>query len=404
VAPRLPSLDLRFVSRAIVAVLTLAVLAGFAWSMIAHSAVSNTGSAHQSRVSEADHWARLGLPPRLKDGVTLVSTDSEVLAWGGCSPRREDECRPTGTGFAFDPRTRSWRDLPRAPLAGAYAQVVWTGSEAIFLGLAGSKHRFQGEAYEPASESWRRIAAAPLGSARGAVALWTGDEVIVWGGGRRGTGRPRKGAVYDPVGDRWRRTSRAPIGLNLAHAVWTGDEMLVFGSLLNGRNIAATKTAVGAAYDPSADKWRTLPPSALSPQATSTAWTRHRMIAWDYLAHSQAYDPEGNRWTRRVTMPLRVGECYPDSARVRGFVFAFYCGQAALFRPSLPRWRRIHGGPLKAEIKSRSGAAYKRWRFAELVPAGDRLFLLAEGITFTNDGEPCYGCPGSPHSFWVYRP
>jgi hypothetical protein len=372
--------------------------------MLVLSAAPNAQSAPEPRAGQADDWARLPLPPRLKDGVTLGSAGSQVLAWGGCSPQCEDKCRPTRTGFAFDPQTGLWRDLPRAPLAGAYAQVVWTGSEAIFLGVSGSKHRLQGEAYDPASESWHRIAAAPLGSARSAVALWTGQEVIVWGGGRRRTGHTREGAVYDPVSDRWRRTAPAPVGLNLASAAWTGDEMLVFGSLLNGRNVAATKTAVGAAYDPSADKWRTLPPSTLSPQATSAAWARHRMIAWDYLAHSQTYDPEGDRWTRRVTMPLRAGECHPDSASVSGFVFAFYCGQAALFRPTLQRWRRIHGGPLKAEIKSHSGAAYKRWRFAQLAPAGDRLFLLAEGITFTNGGEPCYGCPGSPHSFWVYRP
>jgi hypothetical protein len=44
---------------------------------------------------------------------------------------------------------------------------------------------------------------------------------------------------------------------------------LLFGSLLNDRNIAETETSVGAAYDPSTDSWRTLPPSELSPQATS---------------------------------------------------------------------------------------------------------------------------------------
>ncbi|HET6713019.1 MAG TPA: hypothetical protein VFI59_04830 [Actinomycetota bacterium] len=41
--------------------------------------------------------------------------------------------------------------------------------------------------------------------------------------------------------------------LNLAAGVWTGEEMIVFGSLLDGRNIASTQTAVGALYDPKFD-------------------------------------------------------------------------------------------------------------------------------------------------------
>ena len=42
--------------------------------------------------------------------------------------------------------------------------------------------------------------------------------------------------------------------------------------------------------------------------------------------------------------------------------------------------------------------------FATLVPAGEVLFLSAEGLTVTTGGEPCFGCAGSPTSFWSYRP
>jgi hypothetical protein len=39
-----------------------------------------------------------------------------------------------------------------------------------------------------------------------------------------------------------------------------------------------------------------------------------------------------------------------------------------------------------------------------MVAADDALFLLAEGLTVDRQGTPCYGCEGSPHSFWAYRP
>jgi hypothetical protein len=62
----------------------------------------------------------------------------------------------------------------------------------------------------------------------------------------------------------------------------------------------------------------------------------------------------------------------------------------------------VRGGMLREEVEGGAGP-YARWRFAELVPADESVFLLAEGIS-VDDGEVCYGCDGSPHSFWAYRP
>ena len=98
-------------------------------------------------------------------------------------------------------------------------------------------------------------------------------------------------------------------------------------------------------------------------------------------------------------MPLDFSECYPDSVVVQGRVFAFFCGRAALFDVSSGTWGEIHGGLLDEEVRS-----LKLWRFAKLVSTGDTAFLLAEGITFEQTGEPCFGCPESPVSIWAYRP
>jgi hypothetical protein len=106
-----------------------------------------------------------------------------------------------------------------------------------------------------------------------------------------------------------------------------------------------------------------------------------------------------------VKMPLAFNECYPDSVVVAGLVFASFCGRDALYDPSTQAWQEIHGGPLKERVRS---DAYQHsitlWRFADLVPAGDVVFVAAEGITLTPQGVACYGCPGAPHSFWAYRP
>jgi hypothetical protein len=346
-------------------------------------------------------WTELPLPPEVRDGMSIVWAGSHLVAWGGCDPATEDRCVPDAAGFRLDPATQRWTQLEDAPAPGVNADSVWTGQEAVFL--FGTEGRLIGQAHDPATGAWRTIERAPIASRFGAVAVWTGSEIIVWGGGRDETAI--SGAAYDPIGDKWRRISDAPIALNLASGMWTGREMLVFGSLLDARNIADTKTSVGAAYNPATDTWRELPASELSPQATSAVWVGDRMVAWDYEVHSQEYDPTRNAWSPPVKMPFDFSECYPDSAVVRNLVFAFFCGHGALYETGSGTWEEIRGGPLDEEVKSGAyDRALKRWRFAKLASTGETVFLLAEGITLDKTGEACYGCPGSPVSFWAYRP
>jgi hypothetical protein len=348
-------------------------------------------------------WSRLPDPPEVRDGAAFVWTGSELLAWGGCEPHVEDSCTPTSDGYAFDPSTATWQAITPAPEKGDFPRAIWTGTEAVFLSLT-SGDQVGGVAYDPESETWRTIAVAPIEPRFGVVTVWTGSRIFVWGGGERA--RPvTDGALYDPGTDTWAPTALSPIALNAASGVWTGREVIVFGSLLDNGNRASTDVSVGAAYDPASDSWRELPPSDLSPQAISTAWVGDRMLAWDYETFSQEYDASADTWTRRSKMPLDFSECYPDSVEVDGRVFAFFCGQAALYDPRSLSWQEIHGGMLDVEIWS---DAYERsvkvWRFASLVPAGEVAFLAAHGITLDDRGVACYGCSGSPTSLWAYRP
>jgi hypothetical protein len=346
-------------------------------------------------------WTELPLPPEQGGVEAVVWTGSEVIAWGGCGPYVPDECDPTDTGYAFDPGTEEWSAIPPAPISSGAPQGVWTGREIIFL----DERTLDGAAFDPAARTWRTLPPPPVAPRDNAVYVWTGSEVIVWGGGDREDPMSLEGAAYDPATNSWRAIATAPIALNQVSATWTGEEMLVFGGALSNRGWSATDTSVGAAYNPALNQWREIPPSELSPQATSAVWTGRSMLAWDYEVRWQEYDPVSDAWSERQKMPFEFDECYPDSALVGGRAFAFFCGQAALFHPGASEWREVTGGPLGEQVYS---DAYERrldlWRFATLVPADDVLFLMMEGITLTENGEACYGCPGSPRSFWVYRP
>ena len=60
--------------------------------------------------------------------------------------------------------------------------------------------------------------------------MWTGSEMIVWGG-VGGGGTFNTGGRYNPSTNTWTATSttNAPVARDVHTAVWTGSEMIVWG-------------------------------------------------------------------------------------------------------------------------------------------------------------------------------
>lgn len=50
------------------------------------------------------------------------------------------------------------------------------------------------------------------------------------------------------------------------------------------------------------------------------------------------------------------------------------------------------------------GNTYQLYRFAKTVPVGDGIVFALEGITTSDTGEVCDGCPGAPRAVWLRRP
>lgn len=156
----------------------------------------------------------------------------------------------------------SWRPLPPAPIPGRLgASTVWTGREMIVWGgvtRSASGHvapRSDGAVYNPAKRTWRRIATAPSGvlGGGGPAAAWTGSQMVVWVS--NSPDGPAGGALYDLRRNTWRRLPKGPLGVREQYAsVWTGSELLIFGG--HGGDTFATPTA--AALDPRTGAWRRL--------------------------------------------------------------------------------------------------------------------------------------------------
>jgi hypothetical protein len=278
--------------------------------------------------SEPDGWEVLVTIPQASesegsgDGASAVWTGSEILIWGGGFSYRADGAISTGAGF--DPRTSELRALPDSPIPVRWWHTaVWTGREMIVWGGADGDHeRVDGAAYDPAADSWRRIADGPMGG-YAHTAVWTGREMIVWGGsddyeaeGSRGYPRSflSTGAAYDPASDSWRTLEPAPLEPRGWHAaVWTGAELLIWGGVADCTQPTCTYPDDAGAYDPEAHTWREISAGPLPGRVDHTAvWTGSRMLVWGGsppgggLGYQDggSYDPQGDRWHELPSSPI----------------------------------------------------------------------------------------------------
>ena len=89
-----------------------------------------------------------------------------------------------------------------------------------------------GGRYNPSTDSWTATSTTNAPTGRdGHTAVWTGSEMIVWGGDDGIQRILNTGGRYNPSTDSWTATSttNAPTARSFHTAVWTGSEMIVWG-------------------------------------------------------------------------------------------------------------------------------------------------------------------------------
>ena len=238
---------------------------------------------------------------------TAVWTGSEMIVWGGTG----SGSTYLATGGRYDPVNDVWTATTTVsmtvPAARYRHTAVWTGSEMIAWGGDGGGNT--GGRYNPVSDTWTATAITAAPDARyDHTAVWTGSEMIVWGGYAGSPGGVATGGRYDPMNDVWTATAAtgAPAARYNHTAVWTGYEMVVWGGAGSGSSYLAT----GGRYDPVNDVWTaTAATGAPAARYDHTAvWTGSEMIVWggergisNSLASGGRYNPTSNTWTATAT-------------------------------------------------------------------------------------------------------
>lgn len=252
-----------------------------------------------------DSWTPTSLTGRPNSRIShsAVWTGTEMIVWGGCS-FINDACRPSAVGAGggrYNPTTDSWTltNTANAPEARDIHTAVWTGTQMIVWGGVNDSVALEsGGVYTPATDTWTATPPFQTGNARYShTAIWSGTEMIVWGG-TNGTKTFGNGGRYNPAKNAWRGVPalNAPGARSLHAAVWSGTEMIVWGGV---RGLTTLNT--GGRYNPTAGTWKAT--STVSAPAgrsghPAAVWSGSQMIVWGgFVKTGGRYDPVSDNWT-----------------------------------------------------------------------------------------------------------
>ncbi len=330
------------------------------------------------------------LPPAPEDSgrtaAAAVWGGDRVWIWGGTGSAGA----PTPAGLSFEPGTGSWSSLPGGGGAGTRSPcVAWMGDRLFVAGaVADAPHT--AAIFDPDDQSWTPLGGPPADETRSRPAcVWTGEEVLMWGGDAGGTGhawnveaaawRPLPslaGAadvyavhgewtgeeaaflwagsplfLYDPGTETWRSASleNAPIPGQKGLA-WTGDQLVVWGEA-----DTFVPLMTGGLYDPKDDRWTEIDPQhGMVPRTGfDMVWTGDELLIWGgdelegqgrQFRNGALYDPLADDWRPIAT---------EDAPAVRSFAVGVWTGSAFFY------WSGSTFGPLGDLYRNDGGRYFK---------------------------------------------
>jgi N-acetylneuraminic acid mutarotase len=335
---------------------------------------------------------------------TAVWTGTLMLIWGGKSSGSDSD-----DGLRYNPATVTWSAMNQlnAPSARVGHTAVWTGSRMIVWG--GGDYLNTGGRYNPSTDTWQSTSTvgAPVGR-QNHCAVWTGSYMIVWGGEARDTNGVHydlnSGARYNPTTDTWApiSTANAPGPREGPSGVWTGTEMIVWGGYRSSSywtSFAITNMNTGGRYNAASDTWTTLP-VANAPSRRyghSALWTGTEMIVWggnqhegstsegfssqDNLNTGGRYNPSANTWSATTTSGAPSGRAGHTAAWIGSRMVIWggsdaleagwlgtptYFNNGARYNPANNTWATMSG---TGEPAGREGAS------AVAVAANNRVMI-----------------------------
>jgi hypothetical protein len=296
-----------------------------------------------------------GAPGTTAGGAAGTTGDSTSTSQGATSgaidPPRTGPTTATsapGSGRVTTPPSQAagpagWGVLPKAPIDGrAGHAAIWTGREMVIWGGGtdfDSDPFTDGAAFDPAARTWRMVPAAPFAPRNDARAFWTGREMLIYGGTSVEGVILDDGAAWDPATNRWRALPGSPLGARDGSVVaWAGDRLVVWGGSTvlpdDAPEDAETDKNDGMAYVPATNSWVPVPAAPIVARTgADSVWTGTRFVVTggyhegdeDDRLDGAAFDPVSGEWTRIADRPT-PGSCGGGAA-----CEGHWTGKVALF-------------------------------------------------------------------------
>jgi hypothetical protein len=209
-------------------------------------------------------------PPGETTTWSAIWTGQDFLLWSVADPRGT---APPTAWVRYDPVSGQRYPLPQSTIPGSELNGArhWTGSQLVILHQGTRAQPDQpttGIRINPTTGEWDRISTHGAPSLRdGSAQVWTGRELVMWGG-QAISGGPRNparkfldGGRYDPVQDTWSPIAELGVPVaarSQASAVWTGREAIFWGGIgvspgrsgVTNFSLPGTVLAGGARYRP----------------------------------------------------------------------------------------------------------------------------------------------------------
>jgi hypothetical protein len=291
---------------------------------------------------------------------------------------------------------KGWTAIADAPIAGRVMHsVVWTGGEMIVFGggtsIDSGPGMKDGAIYSLAKNAWEILPtnSASTTARKYHVAVWTGTDMLVWGGADDALIRS-DGFEYDALARRWEPLPASPLAARkLPGAVWipTTKKMFIWGGADSAKAFAD-----GALFDPSTFTWSALPAAPIVARAQPVAvWTGSEVLVWGgsafgggSMSDAAAFDPAKGTWRTLPSAPAK-GRFFPVTGLTTDRFVVFGGNDlavetwdgAALSLASSPSWSAI-AAPSSTILAPRS------WPQAWF--SGDRMTLWGGAIDDASGG------------------
>ena len=305
---------------------------------------------------------------------TAVWTGTEMIVWGGVETFC---CSVFATGGRYNPAADAWTATSNvnAPEGRYNHTAIWTGSKMIVwggFGFSTNNPVNTGGIYDPLTDTWTATSTVNAPSARQVhSAIWTGTEMIIWGGQTTQSNYDNSGSKYNPATDTWTPVSlkKVPVPRQRHTAVWTGREMIVWGGFTN-----SGVTSTGGRYNPSTDSWKpTSVRNAPQERCCQTAIPAGaQMIVWGgvFIDEDDPFLNTGGRLSRNTWLPTSTTDT--DTPAQRAEHTAVWTGEEMII------WGGVNyteeGGGLYQYTGGRYNPATDSWVATTLtnLPAGRR--------------------------------